>query len=159
MIEMFRGIVKSAKDAGKGFRLVTAIGRGDVAIEDAQLWQHRGFASRPKSGDPVLFLKRNGLIFAVGSTTADCPSDIEEGETVVYACKDSCLRMKASGEISFVAPKGVDVEGDLRVTGEVSDLVGKLSALRDKYNAHKHVGNLASPTSPTMPDGVDMGGA
>lgn len=155
MTDIFRGVVKSIKDAGKGFRLVTAIGRCGVDVDAAQLWQQRGFASYPKAGDPVVFLKRGGLVLAIGTASEACPA-IEEGETIVYATSTAYIRMKADGSIVIKAPEGMIIDGSLEVTetvrsATIQDAVGTLDALRQAYMVHIHPVSGAVTSGPTPP--------
>jgi len=156
MITFFSSIVTSCKDIAGKLRRISASAGGRI-IDDRLLMQQRGFASVPKSGDQVLFLQLGNLIVAIASDCADRPP-LAEGDAALYASASCYITVSPNGSIKIKAPKGVDVDGDLRVNGDVSDSVGKLSALRDKYNFHASIGNLGAPTGIPMPEFQDKGG-
>ncbi len=147
MMKFFTSIVSSCKDIAGKLRGVDAKANGRD-VEGRQLMQQYGFISIPPSGSRILFLEFGNVIVGVASDGKDRPA-VEEGETAVYRDDKQYIIFKKNGTIEIKAPKGVDIDGDLRVNGEVSDKVGKLSKLRDNYNQHTHIGNLGAPTAPT----------
>lgn len=153
MMKFFTSIVESCKDVAGKLRNLTAKAN-DIEFEDRQLMQQFGFISIPRKGDRVLLLQFGNVVIAVASDGADRPS-VNEGETALYREKEHYIILKGDGTIAIKASGGVDIDGDLRVTGDVQDKSGTLDRLRQNYNKHTHVGNLGAPTSPTT-DAQDM---
>lgn len=153
MMKFFTSIVESCKDVAGKLRNLTAKAN-DIEFEDRQLMQHFGFISVPRKGDRVLLLQFGNVVIAVASDSADRPA-VNEGETALYREKEHYIILKDDGTIAIKASGGVDIDGDLRVTGDVQDKSGTLDRLRQNYNKHTHVGNLGAPTSPTT-DAQDM---
>lgn len=153
MMKFFTSIVESCKDVAGKLRNLTAKAN-DIEFEDRQLMQHFGFISVPRKGDRVLLLQFGNVVIAVASDSADRPA-VNEGETALYREKEHYIILKDDGTIAIKAEGGLDIDGDLRVTGDVQDKSGTLDRLRQNYNKHTHVGNLGAPTSPTT-DAQDM---
>lgn len=152
MMKFFTSIVESCKDVAGKLRNLTAKAN-DIEFEDRQLMQHFGFISVPRKGDRVLLLQFGNVVIAVASDSADRPA-VNEGETALYRVKEHYIILKDDGTIAIKASGGVDIDGDLRVTGDVQDKSGTLDRLRQNYNKHTHVGNLGAPTPIT--DAQDM---
>ncbi|MFA6690043.1 MAG: hypothetical protein WCS18_11255 [Sphaerochaetaceae bacterium] len=148
-MNFFTSIVTSCKDITGKFRKVSAAANG-IAVEDRHLMQQFGFASIPKAGSRILFLQHGNFTIAVATEGDDRPT-LEEGESALYRNANHYIILKKDGSIAIKAPAGVDIDGDLRVKGDVSDSVGKLSGLRAKFNQHTHVGNLGAPTATPVP--------
>jgi|GEM_PF-1697721 len=157
MMSFFTSIVTSCKDLKGKLRMVNAEA-GGVSVQNRQLMQQSGFSSVPKAGDRITFLRLGNVVLGIASDCDDRP-ELLEGERAIHASKSCYMIVHPDGSIEIKAPKGVEITGDLVVKGDVSDSVGALSALRTKYNAHMHVGNLGAPTSPPTPAGQDIGGA
>ena len=147
MMKFFTSVVTSCKDIAGILRSIRGKANG-IQFEERQMMQHFGFISIPKSGERCLFLQFGNVVIAVASDGKDRPA-VKEGETALYSDKAHYIILKDNGTIAIKADGGVEVDGDLRVNGEVSDKVGKLSKLRDNYNQHTHIGNLGAPTAPT----------
>lgn len=154
MMKFFTSIVTSCKDVAGKLRSIAGKANG-IEFEGRQMMQHFGFVSIPKAGERCLFLQFGNVVIAVASDGKDRPA-VKEGETALYREGEHYIILKADGTIAIKANGGVDIDGDLRVNGDVSDNVGKLSKLRDNYNQHTHVGNLGASTAPT--DKQDLGG-
>jgi phage gp45-like len=154
MMKFFTSIVTSCKDVAGKLRSIGGKANG-IEFEGRQMMQHFGFVSIQKAGERCLFLQFGNVVIAVASDGKDRPA-VKEGETALYREGEHYIILKADGTIAIKANGGVDIDGDLRVNGDVSDNVGKLSKLRDNYNQHTHVGNLGAPTAPT--DKQDLGG-
>lgn len=155
MISFFTSTVTKCKDVAGKLRLISAFA-GGILTENRQLMQQRGFVSVPVAGDRVAFLRLGNVVLGVASDSTDRPA-VADGEAALYSSSQCYVLVRPDGAIEIKAPASVTVIGDLKCTGDVSDSVGSLSALRKKYNGHTHVGNLGAPTSPTMPDGQDLG--
>lgn len=146
MMKFFTSIVESCKDVAGKLRNLTAKAN-DIEFEDRQLMQHFGFISVPRKGDRVLLLQFGNVVIAVASDSTDRPA-VNEGETALYREKEHYIILKDDGTIAIKAEGGLDIDGDVRVNGEVKDKIGNLSKLRDTFNQHTHVGNLGAPTAP-----------
>ena len=157
MMSFFTSTVTKCKDIAGKLRLVSAMA-GDILTENRQLMQQSGFCSVPRPGDRIAFMRLGNLILGFASDSTDRP-ELAEGEAALYGSAQCYVLVRPDGAIEIKAPKDVTVVGNLICTGDVSDSVGPLSTLRTKYNAHTHMGNLGTPTSPTMPAGQDNGGA
>lgn len=157
MMTFFTSTVTKCKDIAGKLRLVSAMA-GGVLTENRQLMQHRGFVSVPAEGDRIGFLRLGNVVLGIASDCADRPT-LAEGEAALYGSAQCYVLVRPDGSIEIKAPADVKVLGNLLCTGDVSDSVGPLSALRAKHNTHTHMGNLGAPTSPTMPAGQDNGGA
>lgn len=157
MMSFFSSTVTKCKDIAGKLRLVSAFA-GGVLTENRQLMQQRGFVSVPAEGDRIAFLRLGNVVLGIASDSADRP-DVAAGEAALYGSAQCYVLVRPDGSIEIKAPGDVKVLGNLVCTGDVSDSVGTLSALRSKYNGHTHMGNLGAPTSPTMPAGQDTGGA
>lgn len=153
MMKFFTSIVTSCKDVAGKLRSIGGKANG-IEFEGRQMMQHFGFVSIPKAGERCLFLQFGNVVIAVASDGKDRPA-VKEGETALYREGEHYIILKADGTIAIKANGGVDIDGDLRVNGDVSDNVGKLSKLRDNYNQHTHVGNLGASTATT--DKQDLG--
>ena len=134
-IRWFRGVVESVQDVTAGLRTMKAMGRGVREIRDAQMMQHRGFASMPVAGEPVLFLQAEDLLVAVASESNDRPS-VGAGETVLYASKDVFIKLTPGGTITVQGKGGAKISmlpsGDVKVDGKTIELAGdQVSALAD----------------------------
>lgn len=147
MIKAFTSIVTKCKDIAKKFRNISASANG-VEISGRQMVQHWGFVSIPMPGSKALFIQVDNVVYCIASDSDNRPA-VEEGECAIYRSKDHYIILKKDGKVAIKASAGVDIDGDLRVTGDVSDKSGTLDRLRQNYNKHTHVGNLGSLTSPT----------
>lgn len=148
-MKFFTSIVTSCKDIAGKLRSISASANG-VETENRQMMQHFGFISVPKSGARVLFLQLGNVTVAVASDEKDRPS-LSEGESALYRSADHYIILKKDGSVAIKATAGVEIEGDLKVSGDVKDSVGSLVSLRNAYNKHTHIGNLGEPTATPIP--------
>lgn len=153
MMKFFTSLVTSCKDVAGKLRSISGKANG-IEFEGRQMMQHYGFISIPKAGERCLFLQFGNVVIAVASDGKDRPA-VKEGETAIYREKAHYIILKDDGTIAIKAEGGLDIDGDVRVNGEVKDKIGNLSKLRDTFNQHTHVGNLGAPTAP--PTQQDMG--
>lgn len=149
MIKVFSSVITKCKDIANKFRGVSA-SANDVETNGRQLVQQWGFISVPTPGSKVIFIQVDNVVYGIASDSSDRPS-VEEGESSVYRSKDHFIVLKKDGTIAIKASGGVDIDGDLRVSGDVKDKNGTLARLRQNYNNHTHVGNLGAPTAPPQP--------
>ena len=160
-MRFFTSLITACSDIKGKPRKVSAAAAG-YTVTDRKMMQQAGFTSIPVASDRVLFLQYGNMTIGIASESADRPS-LEAGERAMHRSSDHYIILKKDGSIAIKAESGVDIDGDLRVTGdiegkgEVSDLIGKLSTLRNKHNLHMHVGNMGTETSPPMADGQDTG--
>lgn len=104
MLSWFRAVAQEARDAASGLKVVRAVGRGVREMRDVPLMQQRGFVSVPMDGDTILVLRANDLEVAIASSSTDRPT-AEEGETIVYAAKDTFIRIMPDGTVRIDAKK------------------------------------------------------
>lgn len=153
-MRFFSSIVTKCKDVAGKLRQISA-SSNDIDVENRQLMQHYGLISVPKKGSRVLFLSLGGVTLGIASDSDDRPA-LEEGEVALYATKDHFIHLKKDGSIVIKASAGMQIDGDLKVNGQLSDSIGSLSSLRSKYNNHTHVSN--GPGAPTnVPIPIDAG--
>ena len=157
----FTSIITKCTDIAGKFRLISALANGRI-IENRGMMQHFGFISVPKEGCKALFVQHQNMTICIASEGDDHPH-MDEDESALYRTATHYIIMKKDGTIAAKAAGGMDLDGDLRVSGnissagEVSDLIGELSTLRNKYNSHVHMGNMGTATSPPTANGQDLG--
>lgn len=147
-MKFFTSIVSSCKDIAGKLRRVSASANG-IDVEGRQLMQQFGFVSVPTKGSRILFLQFGNVTVAVASDGSDRP-EVKEGESAVYRSADHYILLKENGSVEIKTTKGVDIEGDLRVNGDIWDKVGSLDHLRTTVNTQTH-GTAVGPTSPGAP--------
>jgi len=80
-------------------------------------------------------------------------TDLAEGEVAMYTHEGDYIHFRngrvievvAGASISITAPS-FSIDGDLTVTGSVSDGSGSMQAMRDVFNAHTHTGDSGGNT-------------
>ena len=97
--------------------------RGEMQPGENVFWDHQGSKIHLRAGNEMLIKVPDGA-------------------------QDGTVRIEAT-EVEIVADT-VTINGDLVVTGDVSDADGSMAAIRTGYNAHTHVENDAAP-APTEP--------
>lgn len=153
-MKFFTSIVNSCKDIAGKLRRVNASANG-VEVENRQLMQQFGFVSVPKKGSRILFLQFGNVTVGVASDGADRP-EVKEGEVAVYRDRQQCILLKEDGTIGIKAPKGVDIDGDLRVTKNIWDntddpsCVGSVNEMRQTLLKQTH-GTAVGPSSTGVP--------
>ena len=154
-MKFFTSIVNSCKDIAGKLRRVNASANG-VEVENRQLMQQFGFVSVPKKGSRILFLQFGNVTVGVASDGADRP-EVKEGEVAVYRDSQQCILLKEDGTIGIKAPKGVDIDGDLRVTKNIWDntddpsCVGSVNEMRQTLLKQTH-GTAVGPSSTGVPN-------
>jgi len=152
-LRWFRGVVESVQDTTTGLRTMHALGRGVREIRDAQMMQQRGFASKPLKGEPALFLQAEDLLVVVATESSDRPS-VADGETVLYASKNTFIKLSPSGSIVIQGKAGAKVtmspDGSLQLEGKTIKLAG------DQIDAVADLVNLGRETLSAL-DGVVTG--
>lgn len=153
-MKFFTSIVNSCKDIAGKLRRVNASANG-FEVENRQLMQQFGFVSVPKKGSRILFLQFGNVTVGVASDGADRP-EVKEGEVAVYRDRQQCILLKEDGTIGIQAPKGVDIDGDLRVTKNIWDntddpsCVGSVNEMRQTLLKQTH-GTAVGPSSTGVP--------
>lgn len=154
MMKFFTSIISSCKDIAGKLRSVSAKANGRD-VEGRQLMQQYGFISIPPSGSRILFLEFGNVIVGVASDGKDRPA-VEEGETAVYRDDKQYIIFKKNGTIEIKAPKGVDIDGDLRVSKDIWDNtasptdVCSIKNMRNILKQQVH-GTAVGPSSPGTP--------
>ena len=148
MMKFFTSIVTSCKDIVGKLRSVSANANGRD-VEGRQLMQQFGFISIPPSGSRILFLEFGNVTIGIASDGKDRP-EVKEGEVAVYKDDKQYILLKDNGTIEIKAPKGVDIDGDLRVSKDIWDKMGSLDHLRTTVNTQTH-GTAVGPTSTGLP--------
>lgn len=154
MMKFFTSIVTSCKDIAGKLRRVNASANG-IEVDNRQLMQQFGFVSVPQKGSRVLFLQFGNVTIGVASDGPERP-EVKEGEVAVYVDKDNYILLKQNGSIEIKAPKGVDIDGDLRVTKDIWDNtsnpadVGSVNNMRQILKQQVH-GTAVGPSSPGTP--------
>lgn len=153
-MKFFTSIVESCKDIAGKLRNISASANG-IRFENRQMMQHFGFCSSPKKGDRVLLLQFGNVVIAVASDSADRPS-IKEGESAVYRSSGHYIKLNEDGSVEIKTEKGVDIKGDLRVSGDVWDntdnpaVSNSMKNMRDILNQQTH-GTAVGPSSTGVP--------
>ena len=153
MMKFFTSIVTSCKDIAGKLRRVNASANG-IDVENRQLMQQFGFVSVPKQGSRILFLQFGNVTIGVASDCSERP-DVKEGEVAIYRDKENYILLRENGAIEIKAPKGVDIDGDLRVTKDIWDNtstadVGSVNYMRQILKQQVH-GTAVGPSSPGTP--------
>jgi phage gp45-like len=118
-------------------------GFADETLDDVELWAHFGIASRPPSGTQALTVHLNGLseeaICVASESQADRPTDLDEGEAVLYGKIASTggqaqVRAKPDGSVAVVAGTlaGISVTaGTLQTVtvGPLAEIAGNTDAM------------------------------
>lgn len=126
-----------------------------------------GFAHHPRPGAEAVVLfpqgdRGRGLAIVAGDRRYRL-QNLKEGEVALYTDEGDRIHFKRGGEIvvqasslmRLSAPQ-VRIEGDLSVTGDVTDQVDdggqSMASMRETYNGHTHPvsGGTAQPTTQQM---------
>lgn len=155
-----RALITATQDGEGGISLELNLGGGEVR-DELELVQQYGVSSRPTAGSQVvtLFLggsRDAGVVISTKGMGASMSFSLKEGEVALHTDEGDSVHLKR-GRVVAITTETLEITASTAVkidspkveaTGEVSDSVGKLSSLREKYNAHTHIGNLGAPTSP-----------
>jgi phage gp45-like len=120
--------------------------------DNVELFQQYGFSSVPLPGAEGVALAIGGdrghLIVVATEDRRYRPTGGEPGEVTIFDHQGSVIRLLANGDILLNPASGTTrVEGDLVATGNVSDESGSMNEIRGVFNAHKHSGGGAVPTT------------
>lgn len=153
-------IVATAEGKEGGIKLEINLGFEETR-DELELVQQYGMSSRPSVGSQAvtLFLsgsRDSGVVIATKGMGSEMSFSLKEGEVALHTDEGDSVHLKR-GRIVAITTETLEIKATTAVkidsptveaTGEVSDSVGKLSAFRQHYNAHTHIGNLGAPTSP-----------
>ncbi len=153
-----RALVHRVDDGGQAQRLDVETHEG-VVRAGVEVLQPFGVYSVPAPGGLTVVLAMGGdpsdLVALPVASAAARFGNLQPGEVAVCDDAGNRVHIKAGGLIEIVAAAQVRivapetrVEGNLVVTGQVSDAAGSMQEMRDRYNIHRHGGG---PTpSPAM---------
>lgn len=157
-----RGLVRAVRTEG-GRQLVQASILAGETRSNLEHPQEYGFASVPLPGTEVLIAFRSGNrddgVVIASADRRTRPSDLERGEVALYHASGSRVLLRANGDVVVesatqvvLSTPSTRIEGDLEVTGDVTDQAesGGLSmaTMRALYNVHSHPSG--SPATPQM---------
>lgn len=128
-----------------GNKALQVLGLSGELVDDVPLYQQVGFASwLPKDAEVVMLpmsgKARNFVIVAGNDAVA---IELKEGETVVYNQHGVELRLTKDKIKSNVS---LEVDGDIKSTGDVTDKTGTMQTMRQVYNGHSHSSNGTVPS-------------
>ena len=98
---------------------------------------------------------RGAEAVAVASDGSDRP-EVKEGESAVYRSSGHYIKLNEDGSVEIKTEKGVDIKGDLRVSGDVWDntdnpaVSNSMKNMRDILNQQTH-GTAVGPSSTGVP--------
>ncbi len=154
-MSFIRIVINSVTDGVS--RLCSAAGRIGETFSTPEFMQQYGFASRPKSGATGYVLVKNGQVIVVASDDSRYRIALEAGEVALYTDEGDKLHFKRGRKLEITAGTSLTINtpsatinGDLTVTGNVSDGTGSLAAMRITYNAHSHTDSVSGQTTPPM---------
>ena len=132
-----------------GNQALQVLGLSGELVDDVPLYQQAGFASwLPKDAEVVMLpmsgKARNFVIVAGRDAVA---IEVAEGETVVYNQHGVELRLSKDKIKSNVS---LEVDGDIKATGDVSDKLSSMTQMRTVYNTHAHGNMGAAPPANKM---------
>jgi phage baseplate assembly protein V len=161
---VLRAIVHRVSDAGET-QVVDVEAHEGMLRSAVEVLQTYGLASAPPDAAGAL-----AVVLAIGGDQGDLVvlplsaphvrfGALAPGEVALYDARGNRVHLKADGTIEvraatkvvvqaplvqIEASAGVEITGDLRVSGQVQDAAGTMQEMRDRYNAHNHGG--AGPT-------------
>lgn len=122
-------------------------GLADEVMDEMEIYQQVGFSSWIPEKSRVVILPlmgKSSRSIIIASTEAPVMISVEEGETCIYDQFGHQILLHKDG----IKIKGdVEIVGDLKTTGQVSDVKGSMQVMRDAYNSHVH-GNSPRPSPP-----------
>lgn len=154
------GVVTAVRDDGAE-QLVDVEVLPGVTRSGVRVLQPFGFAARPMTdGAVVMLIQVGGDPANLAALPTTRPGgrfgNLAEGESVVYGAAGQRIAMRSDGSVEVLSATEVrvtcaagvvitagttTVAGDLKVTGNISDLNGahgSLADLRNAYNPHTH---------------------
>ena len=177
-VQATRGIVSATNDNGQA-QTADVTSHAGMLHAGVEVMQIYGLASRPPAkgaigvsiaigGDPG-----DTVMLPLGYPSARF-GGLAEGDTVIFTLEGTRVALRMGGKVEIMSASSVAItspgvtitasagvtivgnvaiQGNLTVTGDVSDGHGKLSALRAHYDGHTHTGSFSGATSSTsQPD-------
>lgn len=121
---------------------VVQVQLGNAQTVEIRKIGHYGFAYNPPENSDAVVLALNGdtrNAFVVGTEfQAPRPRNLLPGESMLWDDQGQQIYLSREGIIIQSAGKPVTLEGDLFVTGNVSDYRGTLDMLRTAFDLHAH---------------------
>lgn len=150
MDNMFaRGTLHDTTPAGTQTAKVSMM--ADETNEGVEFPQDYGFISRPPDGSEVIVMhfggERDHASVLKSFHKAYAPKTLQKGESALYHRSGSIILMKADGSIEATSTVSMKIttptltlQGDLVVTGDITDKKSSMQTMRDDYNEHTHGG-------------------
>lgn len=132
-----------------GNKALQVLGLSGELVDDVPLYQQVGFASWLPEDAEVVMLPMQGRArnFVIVSGNDAVVIELNDGETVVYNQHGVELRLLKDKIKSNVS---LEVDGDIKATGDVSDKAGSMQIMRGAYNIHGHTAEGTSPPTVLM---------
>ncbi len=169
-----RGVVEQSYDDGE-MQLVDVRTHDGILRTGIEVIQTYGMAHNPPVGSIAVLMAVGGDTGDYMALPSGNPSarmgGLAQGEAGIYRWPDGTRIMLrgggvievlaatrvtiSTGDVEVTAPIGVTIttptatiNGDLKVTGQVSDATGTMQTMRDQYN--EHVNGSTPPPTPQM---------
>jgi phage gp45-like len=150
------GILTSMREGA--LKLFAATGRPGESFAEREAVEHYGFTSRPLPGAEVVLIADGNNIVMIASDDRRYRIAVEAGEVALYTDEGDKVHLKRGREIEVVAgtkvkvtAPTVEIQGDLVVSGNVSDSAGTMAAMRTAYNGHTHPDPQGGATGAPVP--------
>lgn len=152
---MARGLVLGTNDGGASQRINVTTHQG-ITRQRVEVLQPYGLATHPPAGAMTVVLAIGGdqgdMVALPIASPANRFGQLAPGEVVIYDAAGSRVALRAGGiveihaatRVLIKAPE-VRIEGNLVVTGDVSDAAGSMAEMRSRYNVHTHPGPSPVP--------------
>lgn len=152
--------VLKAVDDSKGLQALQVEALKGEILDQIERVQNYGFTSVPLPGAEgfVAFIngdREHGIVLAVDDRRYRLKNQAK-GEVAIYTDEGDKIHLKRGNTIEVstttlqVNADDMNVAGNITATGEVSDGVGTMSAMRLIYNGHGHPA-LNTPPTQQMP--------
>ena len=132
-----------------GNKALQALGLSGELIDDVPLYQQVGFASWLPTDAEVVMLPMSGKArnFVIVAGNDAVAIELGDGETVVYNQHGVELRLfKDRVKINT----DLEVGGNIKATGDISDKTGSMQTMRGAYDIHGHTAEGTSPPTELM---------
>jgi phage baseplate assembly protein V len=165
MLLVGRGVVRLAQDTPKVQTLQVELLAKEVR-DRVERFQEYGFTNVPHPGAEVVVVCIGGnRDHAIAIATEDRryrPTGLKPGQTEIYDSSGTRILLGADGTVEVLAAKKVTVkcplvriEGNLEVTGEITDRAGaegtSMEFIRNRFNQHVHSNPEGGNVGPAAP--------